>query len=291
MTQSKMSREMCLDAIKMGEELYHHGVLGMSWGDRNGPPYPLGGIDKREARAEYKAKREKEKRLEKMRKIAAKKRKEEKKAERKQEKLNKWKEKLIMKGNVKKIYRKRKYFTNDEIEYAMNRNTQLTEARYTKNSNKASDPHVYDKLLKFGSVVQQISTSVLPAIQVAKGVKELKALDTKARVDDAKFRSDALYTKIEKVKQFNPDMAAKLLGESLGGIEVKVKQEKKKIEPKDVADAVSGINKRIEEERKKSTPNQQVIDELNDLSLTIIKEGLMSQFGRQNPNPPNPPTP
>lgn len=25
----------------MYEELYHHGVKGQQWGERNGPPYPL----------------------------------------------------------------------------------------------------------------------------------------------------------------------------------------------------------------------------------------------------------
>jgi hypothetical protein len=39
----------------MQNELYHHGVEGMSWGKRNGPPYPLNASGKAKLRAQKKA--------------------------------------------------------------------------------------------------------------------------------------------------------------------------------------------------------------------------------------------
>ena len=64
------------EEIKMEEEvedeLEHHGVKDMSWGERNGPPYPLKGIDKKIARAQYRKEKERKKRLKKLQKAAKK---------------------------------------------------------------------------------------------------------------------------------------------------------------------------------------------------------------------------
>ena len=103
------------------EELYHHGVLGMSWGDRHGPPYPLTGVDKKVARAEAKRKREKERKLKKLQRAAKKARKEKKREEQKAADIQKKKQKLVKKGDMDAIKKNINLFTNEELQYIAER--------------------------------------------------------------------------------------------------------------------------------------------------------------------------
>lgn len=244
MMQNRMSREILYDSIKMSEdELYHHGVLGMSWGDRNGPPYPLSGSAKKFARAEAKKKIEKEKRLEKMRKLAAKKRKIEAKEAKKQEKIDKMKAKLIEKGDMDKINKKSKYFTNEELEFARERNRQLVETRYTRNAKDAPDPHAMDKLFSFISRAGQIATAAVPMIQVAKGLKEMKKMDLDRDLTEMKSAKEAMEAKIRLIKEFDPEAAAKYASKQLGTtIGYKNPDDKNKMSSKDRIDLLLKID-------------------------------------------------
>lgn len=108
--------------------LEHHGVSGMEWGERNGPPYPLSGANKRHAIKEWMENRKKKKRLKKLQKAAKKARKErkeqqeeEKKQIKKQADIEKYKQKLVKKGDINKIKKNAKLFTNEELAYIAER--------------------------------------------------------------------------------------------------------------------------------------------------------------------------
>lgn len=242
--QNQMSRELVATQIKMSEnELYHHGVLGMSWGDRNGPPYPLSGSAKKFARAEAKKKIEREKRLEKMRKAAAQKRKEQAKEAKRQEKIDKMKMKLLKKGDISKIYKKAKYFTNEELELARERNRLMVEAKYTKNAKKAPDPHAMEKVWNIVDRVGKIATAAVPVVTLMKGYAELKRMDNDMKLGEKRTADEAISKKISMLKEFDPEAAARFASKHLGvEVQYKDKDSKSKLSDKEKIDLLMKID-------------------------------------------------
>ena len=105
----------------MNDELYHHGVEGMSWGKRNGPPYPLNAKGKAKLRAQKKAARAEKKETSDNSEtglISKKKTKEQPVKSYKnlnETEIKTAKEDAIRKGNIKEAYKNREHYTDDEL--------------------------------------------------------------------------------------------------------------------------------------------------------------------------------
>lgn len=195
-----------MNNIYNSNTLMHHGVEGMSWGKRNGPPYPLSGIDKRIARAEAKRKKEQERRLEKARKAAKKKRKEESRAIKRQAKIDKMKLKLIEKGDLDKISRKSKYFTNDELEYAIRRRQAIDAAKPLKKESNLKLRAQEAKELKMQRTMQKLADAAIMAQRVgtiAQSAAQIASVfnQAKVNVDDATMRKLKISEQEFKKKQ------------------------------------------------------------------------------------------
>lgn len=251
--QNQMMKNNLYESIKMSEdELYHHGVLNMSWGERNGPPYPLTGKAKRIAKEEYKKKVEREKRLEKMRKTAAKKRKLEKKEKIHQEKIEKMKKKLIEKGDIEKINKNAKHFTNEELRTARERNAELIEMRYSKSAKKAPNPHAFESFINIVDRVGQVAAKTVPIITAVEGLKRIQKMDLDRKMSEMDKMDAAVRSKISILKDIDPDAAARFASRTLGTTveykkdgktEEERKREKEDREKKEIEDRVNLLMK------------------------------------------------
>lgn len=205
------------------EALEHHGVLGMSWGKRHGPPYPLDGVDKRVARAEAKRKRENQKKMEKVRKAAAKKRKDEKKLAAKQEAIDKKKYKLLKEGDPQKIAKNAKLFTNEELEYAAERARSIKEAKESPNKKKASSQQDLENLMlkmrKIGDIAASSSKLFESAGKAMDVIIKVKDIKMKEVEQENKKNADvrlAFKQAFDLAKGMNPDAAAAMYEEFYG---------------------------------------------------------------------------
>lgn len=131
--KEKERKEVASDKLAANVEndtLYHHGILGMKWGHKNGPPYPLGASDHsasekkagwfkslKAKRAAKKLNKKRAKSLEKAR-IARRKKAAEKKAH---DTLMKNKDKVLAKGSASELMRYRGEITNQELRTAIDR--------------------------------------------------------------------------------------------------------------------------------------------------------------------------
>lgn len=184
------------------DELAHHGVEGQSWGDRNGPPYPLANINKKMARAEYKLKKAKErelkklqkakeKRLKKLQKAAKKARATKKKQEEEQAAIQKKKQMLVKEGNLDKIRKNAELFTNEELEYILERDAQ----KRALGSQEQRDKE--EKLNNVMARIAQVADIAVSAGKVFQGIESgarMVAAFKDAKLKDANIEEKRMST-------------------------------------------------------------------------------------------------
>lgn len=162
--------------------LAHHGILGMSWGHRNGPPYPLdsgshsakekrmGWMQSLKSKSEAKKKKKKQQAaLDKARKARAEKAKQAKL----QKEYDEKKQQILKSGKASEVMKYKGQMTNQELNDALNR------IRWENDLAKLSAAETKSNFDKVDSIMQKVGTMT---DWVNKGVNAYNALDRAAKI-------------------------------------------------------------------------------------------------------------
>lgn len=230
---------------EMEDELEHHGVKDMSWGERNGPPYPLKGIDKKIARAQYRKEKERKKRLKKLQKAAKKARKLKQKEERTQEQIRKKKQQLVKKGDLAEIRKNIDLFTNEELEYIVNRDEQKRQLKSNKERDTDEKMELFMKRFTQVADMAAKSQEVLRAVKIGSEiVGQVKA--NKVKDIEAEEKQWSRYQKeFEARNKIDPEDAKGYLEFITGGASYKQDPKQSKEDKK-----VANLQKKAENAEK-----------------------------------------
>lgn len=259
-----------LIAEKFSDELYHHGILNMSWGVRNGPPYPLTGAAKKMSSFLRKKKRQY---------VIASRAKTAAKEQKKQDAINLKKQKMLAKGDMKAISKNSNLFTNDELAMALQRNQLMLEARHAPNRRKAPDPHAFDRLVNTTEKLGTAAKNLAPALDVAMKVADL----TKKRIDAKSAESDRatkqVTDRINMLKGLDDSAALDLFNQLY---DTKYEKSKKPKFEKDRFEALKDVSPNAAAEYLSKALGYTVSYDLNDLAA--YRKAIGNQGGKKKKN-------